>query len=107
MTSYSGEQRRAFYRVVYPAGKRPTLYYAGRPYEVIDVCEQGVKFINKYSRIRDDMVRATIKFRDGETVDVVGKVHRVERDQVVLLLLIGVPYKIIHKEQLALRGETA
>ena len=65
---------------------------------VIDLCEQGVRFINKYARIRDDMIRATIKFRDGETVEVVGKVHRVDRDQVVLLLIIGVPDKAIHKE---------
>ncbi len=107
MTGYSGEQRRAFYRIVYPPGKRPVLMYGGRAYEIIDLCEQGVKFINKYGRIRDDLVRATIKFRDGDTVDVVGKVHRFERDQVVLLLLIGVPYKVIHKEQLALRGEAA
>jgi len=103
MAGYTGEQKRAFFRVVYPTGKRPVLMYAGRPYEIIDLCEQGVKFINKYGRIRDDMVRATIRFRDGESVEVVGKVHRVDHDQVVLLLIIGVPYKVIHKEQLALR----
>jgi hypothetical protein len=105
MADYSGEQRRAFYRVIYPPGKRPTLVYAGRSYEIVDLCEQGIKIINKYGRIRDDMLRATIKFRDGETIEVVGKVHRVVRDQIVLLLLIGIPYKIIHREQIAIREQ--
>jgi len=75
----------------------------GRPYEIVDICEAGVKFLNKYGRIKDDILRATIKFRDGEMVEVVGKVVRIEKDCIALYLIKGVPYKIIHKEQILLR----
>jgi hypothetical protein len=96
-------QRRAYYRVVYPADKRPVWNWAGKSYEIVDICEAGIKFLTKNSRIQDDILKGTVVFRDGETIEVVGRVVRVEKETIALHLVKTIPYKNIHQEQVNLR----
>ena len=95
------EQRREHFRVFYPVSERPKIRILGEDYDVAEAAERGIKFCarkgaeNKF----EEIVYATITFHDGEFYDFEGKVKRLEKDEIVLQLSKGIPYKRIVKEQ--------
>ncbi len=103
--------RREFYRVEYPDGYRPKMvlrHKAGevKKYEVIDISEKGINIVGKeMSELRPkSKIDAQITFTDGESVDIKGKVLRVNEDQVAIYLAKGIPLPRIIKEQMLLRN---
>jgi hypothetical protein len=104
---YEGPQRRGHYRIEYPITERPTLILGdGEEYEVIDVCENGVKFFYHAGRsfLPLQSFKGKIRYHDKEEEEIEGKVLRsTEEFVVVQLTLKKIPYKRIVKEQLYFR----
>ena len=95
-----GEQRREYYRVEYPRKYRPNLTLGGKAYKVINISESGVRFGGaepKTFRV-GQAVDFNIRFRDGDTVDLWGKVVRVDRATVAIRLDCLIPLDRIRSE---------
>jgi hypothetical protein len=103
---YEGAQRRRHYRIEYPITERPTLIDSKEDeYEVVDICEYGVKFFGKQgtSYLPFQTLKGKIKFHDDKCEDIVGKILRSDEGVVVVCLATPIPYKRIVKEQLYFR----
>lgn len=99
------EQRRAFYRLVYPPNKEPMLTFGGSSYSVMDISEAGIRFRNPFRhRMTDDLLTCYLLLHEGPPIKVIGRVARIVNDQVALHLLVGIPYKVIIAEQLYLKN---
>ena len=103
--------RREFYRVEYPDGYRPKMvlrHKAGevKKCDVVDISEKGISIAGEeVSELKPkSKIEAQITFMDGESVDVKGKVLRVNEDQVAIYLAKGIPLPRIIKEQMLLRN---
>lgn len=97
-------QRRAYFRVTYPLGKNPILRINGREFLILDMGEMGVRFANpKRLIVPEDLLRATIQLGGGKTLQISGRVVRVQGNRVSLSLVKGIPFSVILAEQAALR----
>ncbi|HVP21241.1 MAG TPA: PilZ domain-containing protein [Anaerolineaceae bacterium] len=94
-------QRRDHFRVVFPENKCPRLLIGGIFYSVIDISESGIRFRNPlHHKMPQDLFSANLHFGEKEIVKIVANVVRIEKDQVALHLVRGIPYKIILREQM-------
>jgi hypothetical protein len=73
-TKYGGPERRRFFRLEYPPDDRPLLKIGKNTFEVVDISERGVRFLNEESIQFADWVRGIVIFRDGVTIDFEGKI---------------------------------
>lgn len=98
-------QRRKHYRLVYPVGYGPKLFINGRQFNVMDISESGIRFDNpNLIHIPEDLVVAVIQLKhDRGHIKIVGRINRRQHTQVVLQLILGVPYNEILLEQIFLR----
>ncbi|MEZ4588790.1 MAG: hypothetical protein R2909_20635 [Gemmatimonadales bacterium] len=92
---------RAFYRLEYPLTARPTLRVGDRSFEVLDLCEEGVRFL---LRPGDRVAvgygfEGAIRLLSGDVVPVEGKVLRVVGPQAAAKLLRGVSFGAMLEEQ--------
>jgi hypothetical protein len=103
MTGFEFE--REHYRIVYPAGARPRLVGGGLDRDVIDLCEQGLRYVPADGEARQlgDEVEGVVRLRRGEEVRVVGRVVRVVEQEIALRLGVGVPLRVVLDEQRYLR----
>jgi len=99
------EERRQYYRLAYPLEAAPGLMVAGHKYPVMDISERGIRFKSDFTRFFDtgEIVRATLLFPEGESMEVTGFVLRLRKDEVVILLIKWIPYQKIQAEQISLR----
>jgi hypothetical protein len=106
MGKQSEQERRTRYRVQYPAKARPRLILHGRAFEVIDLCEQGVRFLlDEGSAVKvGDVITGSIEFGDGSRGHVHGKVLRKHGPlEVVVTDLGGISMEKMISEQRYLR----
>jgi hypothetical protein len=73
-TKYGGRERRRFFRLEYPADDRPILRIGKNTFEVVDISERGIRFLNKRNVQFSDWVKGIVSFRDGVTMDFEGKI---------------------------------
>jgi len=92
---------REYYRVTYPASLRPRLTVQAADFEVIDVCERGLRFALAGAQPPGVgfEVRGRFQPHGGTPVDICGEVVRVERDEVALKLDHRIPLPTIMAEQ--------
>lgn len=98
----SWENEREHFRVFFPAAETPTVTIDDVDYEVVDASEKGLKFKKNEGECpfeADQLVRATFTLRTGDSCQVEGKILRVLDAMVVLLLVRGVPFKLLMSEQ--------
>lgn len=92
---------RAYYRLVYPMALRPRLRIGALNYEVVDLSEQGVRFI--HAGPDGPAVGATLQGRlrlpTGEVLDIEGTVVRVAAPSVAMTLTKGVPFAVMIEQQ--------
>ena len=67
-------ERRRFFRLRYPPDARPLLRIGKNTFEVVDISERGIGFLNERNVQFSDWVKGSITFRDGVTMDVEGKI---------------------------------
>lgn len=103
MTEYQFE--REHYRIEYPPAARPRFLVDGSHREVIDVCEQGLRYraADDERRAIGDEVEGIVRFLRGEEVRVLGTVVRLDDREVALRLSVGVPLRVVLEEQRFLR----
>ena len=92
---------REFYRIAYPTTLRPRLLVLGHTFEVIDICERGIRFVLGEAMAPEEgyALEGTVRFRRGETINVQGEVLRVKDGEVAARLDSGVPLRAIMEEQ--------
>jgi len=92
---------REYYRIAYPTALRPKLLVQGHTFDVVDICEKGIRFLLGEA-VPPDVgfeVEGTVRFRRGETIAVRGTVLRIIEGEVAARLDSGVPLRAIMEEQ--------
>jgi len=79
----------------------PLLKANGRTYDIVDLSQGGVRFkmAKNPAPSVGAMLRGTIVFRPGKTVDIAGRVLRVSREHAAAKLDVGVPFQTILAER--------
>ena len=90
-------EKRDFVRLVYPADKRPVLTVAGNSFEVINICQTGLKFINHTGESLGSQVTGKVNFQNGGSIEVDGSI-RWENDRETGLFVTRIPSFIIKQE---------
>ena len=95
------ENRRDEYRVLYPIADRPRLVIGDCTCEVLDLSEHGIRLLAaNLPPDSQDTIDGTVRFANGETVQVAGRIlRRTDRQVVVTLDRQPLPYPQIVKEQ--------
>jgi len=98
------EQRREFYRVEFPEQERPMLFLDEISYEVLDICEAGIRFeVDDISSfIANDRLNAQIRFRDGAVVDTSGDILYQRDNSLVVILDKPISLRRVRAEHLYL-----
>jgi len=101
------KNKREFYRIRYPLNFRPILKLAANAYEVIDISEKGIKFFCKklYELKSNIEVEFKITFHDNESLNLKGKILRVDEHTVVIYLREAIPFGRIVQEQRYVRDK--
>jgi hypothetical protein len=94
----NGLERRSCFRVVYTPKKRPWLKVANERFQVADISQRGLRFINDRNIDLDRTIRGTITFSDGEAVTITGNIEWKKADGISLLLEDLIPHTTISKE---------
>lgn len=99
------EQRREYYRVLYPVIDRPVLSVNAGKFEVIDVSEFGVRFKRDDQCVFEPGMHlvARIFFSDGNSYDCAGEILRCEEESVSVQLHTPIPMHRIRAESVYLR----
>lgn len=98
------DQKRKFFRLLYPHDERPQIEIAGEMFEVCDISAEGIKF--EHASVKQfelgQLISGLITFADGGREFNVGKVLRVEQKTLamtVVLLTQALPMTRIFDEQ--------
>lgn len=99
------DHEREHYRIMYPTAARPRLVGGGSERDVVDLCEQGLRYraTDRESPVLGDEITGTVHFRRGEELDVAGFIIRIVDREVALRLTRGVPLLVVLDEQRYLR----
>ena len=99
MVDYGGIERRRYFRLTYPPDAGPTFKVRTHELEVLEVSEKGLRFLNDKEVKLAEWVRGTIRFHDGELLDLEGRTVRKQGDEIALNLVTPIPFPRILKEQ--------
>jgi PilZ domain len=96
---------REHYRIMYPTAARPRFVGDGLERDVIDLCEQGLRYRAGDGEHREpgDEVEGLVRLRRGEEIRVFGTVVRVIDREIAMHLSVGVPLRVVLEEQRFLR----
>jgi hypothetical protein len=101
---YDGSERRSFARLVYPPNKRPILKIRDNELEIINISEEGLKFLNFMQREFGEKISGTVIFSNGKSIDVIGKIIW-EHGNEFGMLVVRIKRNIIIEEIRALLRE--
>jgi hypothetical protein len=92
---------RAFYRLVYPIAHRPTLRVGGDRFQVVDLSEQGIRYLHPgpSAPTPGSGVVGLLHLESGERLEIEGRVVRLEPPYVALELTRGVPFGLMLAQQ--------
>lgn len=99
------KDRRAYFRIVYPEGHRPKITIRGTSFDILDICEIGIRFLNPdQSKLPGDIFQAVVTLHDDDPFNIIGRIIRVADAEAAMMITIrGIPYKKIITEQAYLR----
>ncbi len=99
-------QRRQYFRLRYPKNERPRAKLLGRDFWVCEISEYGTRilFTNSHPVSAGITITGSIRFHDGEEVEIQGKVLRLEDNlELVAQLSKGPDLKRMTQEQIYIR----
>ena len=102
------DNRREYYRILYPLDEQPFLFVGATRYRVRECSERGLSFM---SRARDafgegEEIAGTMEFATGERIDVAGRITRVLDEMIAVeLSRRAVPLALILAEQRRLHSQ--
>lgn len=101
------QDRRCYYRVVYPDRGRPAIRVGDESGCIVDCSERGTRYVTDASpRVATgNGITAQIRFTDGSSIQVRGMVTRVDGNEVcVRIFTPGISLGLILSEQRRLRS---
>jgi hypothetical protein len=90
------------FRLAYPPGGRPEfqLEKPAAVCAVIDASQSGLKFVLPKSSLQvGDVVRGIVKFHEGRSAEVLGRIVRIEDSACAAALTRRIPKKTMMEEQ--------
>ena len=84
---YEGQEKRQHPRTVFESQDRPMLKIGLQEFEVIDISEKGVRFVNDKKVGSKGWVNGTIIFSDSRAIDIDGIIVRQESGNLGLHLI--------------------
>ena len=95
------EQRRAYFRLPYPAAARPRLESGNGSCQVLEIAEGGIRIIVSRDRPMrlGEAFAGVIHFRDDATESVAGEVLRLDASQAIIQLRRGISLHRVMAEQ--------
>jgi hypothetical protein len=99
LDGHAEREKRSYIRIVYNPGKRPRLAANNAEFEVTDISEGGIRFMNSTAVALPEFIRGTITFLDNETLDIDGRLEWQQHNEVGLSLKYRIPVATIEKEQ--------
>jgi len=99
MDEHAGREKRSFIRIVYNPGKRPRLAAIDTEFEVTDISEGGIRFLNDAQVRLPEFITGTLILIDDECIDIDGKVEWQQHNKVGISLKYMIPAATIEKEQ--------
>ncbi len=98
-TPSEGSEKRTFFRISYQPDKRPKLTIEMYEFEIADISEGGIRFINNQKIKLAESVRGTVHFLSGASMDVEANIVWKQFREVGLLLKNYIPPAIMEKEK--------
>ena len=96
---HAEREKRSYIRIVYNPGKRPRLTAYDAEFEVTDISEGGIRFLNSGAVELPEFIKGAITFLDDETIEIDGKVEWQQHNAVGISLKYMIPAATIEKEQ--------
>ena len=90
-------EKRDFVRLVYPPDRRPVLTVGEHSFEVLNICETGLKFRNHMEDPFGQQVFGKVTFLSGGSIDIDGKI-RWESGREIGLLVTRIPTFVVKQE---------
>ena len=98
-------EKRDYVRLVYPPEKRPVLTVGENSFEVLNICETGLKFLNHLEEPFKQQVLGKVTFQNGGSIEINGNI-RWEDNREVGLLVTQIPAFVVKQEiRTFIRGE--
>jgi hypothetical protein len=96
-----GRDRRSFFRLRYPLTERPQMESLYQQFETCEISERGIRFLNSLDNgfVAGQAIHATLTFRDGHQLPIEGRVLRLDKNEVVVMLSTGIPEARVMAEQ--------
>ncbi len=88
------KEKRDDFRVKFPDIERPKLTMSEERFDVLDISKRAIRFS------LGTKLRATITFRDGESLNVEGAILRIQSNEIILRLSKDMPSERIFREHL-------
>jgi hypothetical protein len=92
-----GPEKRDLVRLVYPPDKRPILTVGKNSFEVLNICETGLKFLNHMEKPFGKQVFGNISFQNGGSLKINGSI-RWEGGREIGLFVSRIPAFVIKQE---------
>jgi len=99
MNGHAEREKRSYIRIVYRPGKRPRLTANNTAFEVTDISEGGIRFLNDADIALPDPIKGILIFLDDEAIDIDGKIEWQLNHEVGISLNYMIPAATIEKEQ--------
>lgn len=96
---YTGPERRNYTRVIYKPSQKAGLKIDSVMFDVLDINESGIRFINPGSVKIPGFIRGILTLLSGTRIEIDGKIEWEQDDEVGISLNFLIPYKDIEKEQ--------
>ncbi len=96
---HKGLERRHYLRIVYKPNDRPRLRIDSREFEVEDISDTGIRFVNDRNVALKKTFNGILTFLDGNTIRVEGKIEWEQDTGVGVSLKHPISPEIILKEQ--------
>ncbi|MEL6109351.1 MAG: PilZ domain-containing protein [Planctomycetota bacterium] len=99
------QSRRQYYRLRYPAGRRPAVWIEDGEYELVELSEQGARIACPDGPFEiGATLTGAVLFSDGENVPFEGNVLRRENTELVIKIEIGItPRRVVAEQRLIAR----
>lgn len=100
---YEDAERREYQRIAYSNIKGPRLKIGKHKFEVLDISQRGLRFLNDKEVIFSEYIAGELTFLCGESVAIEGLVIWEQDDDFGLYLKNLMPSDAIQKEELYIR----
>lgn len=92
--------KREVLRVAYNSDKKPVLLINKDSYDILDISETGIRFLNKQNSKFKKKIKGVITLFCGVTMDISGIIVRRHENQIAVFLKNPIKQEIILKEKL-------